>query len=113
VGEKLGEETQDEEEGEDMTKWERFYRAVGGKGPENNLQSMRGKFYFASWLANKLIHLGFLSRDPVLSSTKQGYYTNFKWQWRFWRGPYKNVIEQAKREGKAWAQFDMGWWGPR
>lgn len=38
-----------------------------------------------------LIKLGFLKRDAALPEWEGGYYRNFRWQWRFWRGPYREA----------------------
>lgn len=39
-----------------------------------------------------LMKLGFLKYDPSLSGWVAGYYKNMKWQWRFWRGPYRDYV---------------------
>jgi hypothetical protein len=55
---------------------------------------------FASRLAAWLIERGFLKRDARLyrgRAREAGYYINFLWQWRFWRGPYQDCLEAEER----------------
>lgn len=41
------------------------------------------------WCVHRLlIKLGLLMRDASLSGMEASHYKNFRWQWRFWRGPY-------------------------
>lgn len=78
-----------------MRLWPLFYRAIGGRGPKDDpSRGWRpgGRLPFSSTLAYWLVRLGFLSRDPKLSEMAQGFYINFRWQWRFWRGPYHNAM---------------------
>ena len=95
-----------------MTKWEKFYRLIGGLGPDDREREKdrRGlRLDFASRVAYCLKRLGFIARNPEVKSWDQAYYINWKWQWKFWRGPYRDVIEHAARAGEVWAQFASPW----
>jgi len=80
-----------------MTRWERFYRWIGGGGPETPLVwSEKNDRYVTGWpsrFANFLMRFGFLRCDPALSDLTGSWYVNMRWQWRFWRGPYRDVLE--------------------
>ncbi|KKL56437.1 hypothetical protein LCGC14_2245420 [marine sediment metagenome] len=82
-----------------MTRWERFYRALGGTGTEvPPFTSTRLRWWHvSSHLAWFLLRTGFLSRDPDLPLPKAGYFVNYRWQWRFWRGPYRDCLERDGR----------------
>ena len=94
-----------------MTIWQRIYLILGGEayGCENQRRYIRGDEFGPyppgdqlSWVLKRF---GFLKRDPDLPERAQGYWYNFKWQWRFWRGPYRDVI------AKLYPDWDPpSWW---
>ena len=56
------------------------------------------------WMFHRLLmKLGLLKRDAILSDLESGYYKNMRWQWRFWRGPYRDLLERDARADKQYA----------
>ncbi len=97
-----------------MTLWQRFYKAIGGLGPDDDdpkefpswwalpgrMDSRIPAFHGPSELARLLMWLGFLARDPNRIETEASYYYNMKWQWQFWKGPYyEYVVQNRDRPG--------------
>jgi len=79
-----------------MRIWPVVFRALGGGGPEDTQQYRVARWYdVATWLAVALKTTGFLKRDP--DSQNPSWYINFRWQWRFWRGPYRDCLERERR----------------
>jgi hypothetical protein len=91
---------------------------MGGKGPDNQevlYVDSHGwghgtqREHAAGHIAQALVRFGFLKRDPALPDSEQSWYVNFRWQWRFWRGPYRDAALAMKRRG--WENFKVpGWW---
>lgn len=75
-----------------MRRWERFYRWLGGRGPELSWHP-EVRLRLCDHLAYFLLRRGFLKRDPSLSGRESTYFVNHLWQWRFWRGPYRDWTE--------------------
>jgi hypothetical protein len=92
-----------------MTRWERFYRAMGGVGPESPKPyediGWREPFFSVSHLARILLRRGFLMRDPEVPYLCQAFFTYHRWQWRFWRGPYWAVLERNAARAALWHQW--------
>ena len=86
-----------------MTLWQRFYKAIGGLGPNDPLGDVpNGVFGFhgPSQIAVFLMWLGFLAYDPDLPDRESGWFYNMKWQWAFWKGPYHDfVVRHHDRPG--------------
>ena len=76
-----------------MTLWQRAYRALGGGGPDDPGDDPCGPIAPAYHLFKWCKTLGFIKRDATLPIEEQGWCINFKWQWRFWRGPYYDCFE--------------------
>ena len=80
-----------------MTKWARFYRWLGGKGPEDPelrpTDAPRLSIHHLAWI---LLRCGFLSRDPNLLPQDASWLVNYRWQWRFWRGPYADCLTERR-----------------
>jgi hypothetical protein len=51
-----------------------------------------------------------LRRDPTHPDHEQSWIVHYRWQWRFWRGPYRDAGRaMAKKYGwKNWR--DPSWW---
>lgn len=76
-----------------MTRWERFYRWMGGKGPSDSPRDACVYHFQIDWEVFRVLQwLGFLKRDATLPDHESGWYVNFRWQWRFWRGPYYDIM---------------------
>lgn len=70
-----------------MNTWAIVYRTLGGVGPNDRPR----RWPFADWTWLGLRSVGLLKRDPALECEGKnlgGYIINWRWQWRFWRGPY-------------------------
>ena len=72
-----------------MTRWERFYRWLGGAGPNESRTVPVQWELLADIVARGLLRGGFIFRQP---GPEAGWFVNFRWQWRFWRGPYWAAI---------------------
>ncbi len=112
-----------------MRVWPVIYRLLGGRGPQDpekplprpigyriittpEGRTMRAAIYpgcpFASRCAAWLVEHGFLSRDPTLRANHEAaYYINYRWQWRFWRGPYKDCLEAEERKRQQILQEEL------
>lgn len=89
-----------------MTRWERFYRWIGGQGPDDPVRATGLRERFASRVAWALLDLGFLYRDATLRGAYGTWFVNYLWQWRFWRGPYWAVLPGEKyRIARILAQY--------
>jgi hypothetical protein len=85
-----------------MTRWQRFYKAIGGLGPDDPHESSRQalrlstpvlrEFHGPTEIARFLMWLGFLAYDPGIPDYRAGFFYCMKWQWRFWKGPYHDYI---------------------
>jgi hypothetical protein len=112
---------------EAVTRWEQFYRWIGGTGAEN--PEPWGDWRYAPlWaqvpgeIARVLLRLGFLSRDPYLDDRVASWFVNHRWQWQFWRGPYRAMYERVPqtraymrglRPPSWWGMvLDPHWWRP-
>ena len=88
------------------TLWQRFYRATGGRGPDDAPRlplTWETPLDFPSSVACALIRAGFLMRDPEVLPPLDSWLINFRWQWRFWRGPYWAVARRDGRELGRWS----------
>jgi hypothetical protein len=89
-----------------VTRWERFYRWLGGIGPGEVRTVPEQWELLASHVAWGLLRLGFLYR-PVDGDS---WLVNYRWQWRFWRGPYWAVQERMHDE---WIRRMVAFYHPR
>lgn len=78
-----------------MTRWERFYRWLGGCGPEEVRTVPEQWELLADRTARALAWLGFLYRPSRMAFAS--WWVNHRWQWRFWRGRYW-VVERETYE---------------
>ena len=97
-----------------MTTWQQIYLILdGGKpgDPQSRFfdigEPLPGSVAPGDQLAQMLKRFGFLKRDPDLPERTQGYWYNFKWQWRFWRGPYRDAIAKQYPD---WDWDPPSWW---
>ena len=90
-----------------MTLWQRFFKAIGGLGPDDpedvprwavaeSRESLLPEFHGPSEIARFLMWLGLLAYDPEIPDWKRGYFYNMKWQWAFWKGPYYDYVVQNR-----------------
>jgi hypothetical protein len=85
-----------------MTRWERFYRWLGGVGPGEVRAAPEQWGLLASNVARALKWLGFIYRQP---GPEGDWFVNFRWQWRFWRGAYWAVLERNAARAALWHQW--------
>ena len=96
-----------------MTMWARIFRRLGGKGPDDPCvvgTPSRLAETLADGLARGLLRLGFLRRDPELPQLAQGWFVNMRWQWRFWRGAYRDAAIALGLRPPTWWQTVGGRW---
>ena len=82
-----------------MRLWPVLYRLLGGRGPDEQLRDARLIVNHeppASWLARQFVEHGLLRRDATLPDYQAGWYINFQWQCRFWRGAYWACLERDR-----------------
>ena len=61
------------------------------------------------WGFQALINIGLVRRDADLSEWEAGHYKNFRWQWRFWRGPYYDAALKRGFTPPRWRDTAF-WW---
>lgn len=101
-----------------MTIWQRIYLILGGGKPGDPEprfdvgEPLPGSVSPGNQLAETLKRFGLLKRDPSIPEFEAGFWYNHVWQWRFWRGPYRDFVaaHHPKLKNPGWWEIVMSEW---